>query len=190
MINDRYVYRSVGRVDMLDPKRNIVGKLNKVAIFAIFFGAALGILLNYIFRMKGEPGGIYFLYSIMSAFCCVLYIYLHEFTHAAAILLIKGEKPRIKFHKLVASCGSPTIVFGKLQYFFVASAPFAVFCALLIPLCILLPAVYFPLMFSPLCYNVFGSMGDMYMIARVMRSPRYSTVVDKGTELVIYTPNL
>ncbi len=187
-MKETFCYKSVSRLDMLDPHTNLVARMNKVAIIAILVLSAIGILLNYLLRMLGQPGGFYFLYSFLSAFLCVAYIYLHEFVHAVFIMLIKHERPEIRFGKLAASCGSSTIVFSRVEYLIVASAPLVVFCALLIPLCILLPPLYFPLPFAPLLYNIFGSVGDVYMIMRVLRAPKGSVVIDKGTEFVLFAP--
>ncbi len=183
-----YVYKAIARLDMINVKNGLIKKLNSFAVIAILVGNALAMLLNYLFRMRGEAGGMYFLYGLCGAVLCVLYIYLHEFTHAVAILLVKRTVPEIRFGKLVASCGAPMTVFSKAQYFFVASFPFFLYCAALIPLCIFIPAVFFPLPFMPLCYNVFGSLGDMYMIGRMMIVPRRCVIVDNGTEVAAYAP--
>lgn len=182
------LYKKIGRLDMLDPKHNIVKRLNSFVAITIFAVCFVGVLLNGILRSLGEFVGLYFVWIAVGIVLCILYIYLHELTHAAAILLIKGEKPEIKIRKLVASCGSPTIAFTKFQYLFVAGIPFAFYCLLLIPLCVLLPPIYFPIPFMPLVYNVFGSIGDMYMIYRVMRLPKKAVVIDSGTELTMYMP--
>lgn len=183
-----YVYKAVSHLDMITAKNGLIGKLNTFAVITIIVGNALAMLLNYIFRMRGEPGGMYFVYGLCGAAFCVLYIYLHELTHAVAIMSVKHTVPEIRFGKLVASCGAPMTAFSKAQYFFVASFPFLFYCAALIPLCILLPAVYFPMPFMPLCYNVFGSMGDMYMIRKMMAVPRRCVVIDNGTDVSAYMP--
>lgn len=183
-----FEFRPVKRLDMLGNKHRLVNKLNTVAVVMIFIFGAVGLVLNYCLRMLGVPGGMYFVYSLCGAVLCVAYIYLHELAHALAIVMVKRKKPEIKFGKLVASCGSPSIDFSKIQYIFVASFPFVFFCAALVPLCILLPATYFPLPFLPLCYNVFGSMGDVYMIWAMSSAPKNCIIIDGGTEVIAYIP--
>ncbi len=173
---------------MLDHKHNVVKKMNSFAIIAILVCCAIGDLLNYCLRMLGKPGGMYFLWILAGCVLCFCYIYLHELTHALAILMVKRELPTIRIEKFVASCGSPTMVFSKTEYFFVAVAPFAFYCLLLIPLCVVLPPSFFPLPFMPLMYNIFGSMGDLYMINRVMKLPKKAVVIDSGTEMNMYVP--
>lgn len=184
----QFVYKPVLKLDMLGNKHKLINKLNSVALITIMIVGAIGVVLNYCLRMLGMPGGMYFVYALAGAVLCFVYIYLHELTHALAIVLIKGQKPNIKFGKLVASCGSPSICFSKVQYVFVASFPFVFYCVALIPLCVLLPAVYFSLPFLPLCYNVFGSMGDMYMIRTMLRAPGKCIIIDSGTEVAAYVP--
>ena len=183
-----YEYRPVLRLDMLGNKHRLINTLNSVAIITILIVGAAGVALNYFLRMLGMSGGMYFVYTLGGAALCVVYIYLHELSHAFAILIVKGQKPEIKFGKLVASCGSPTICFSKAQYVFVASFPFVFYCAALVPLCIFLPTVFFPLPFLPLCYNVFGSMGDMYMIRTMLRAPKRCIIIDSGTEVTAFIP--
>lgn len=187
-MTEELLYRSVARFDLLDPKQNIISKMNKFAVIAILFSCAVGAALNYLLRMLGERGGMYFVYILTGVVLCYVYIYLHEFTHALGILIVKREMPKVSFGKIAAMCGSPTIVFSKAQYVFVASLPLVFFCALLIPLCVLLPAEFFPLPFMPLCYNVFGSMGDVYMIYRTAKLPKGGAIIDGGAELCLYAP--
>lgn len=187
-MREYFVYKPIIKLDMLGNKHKLINRLNSVAIIIILAVGAIGLVLNYVLRMWRQAGGMYFVYSLVGAALCVVYIYLHELTHAFAIVAIKHRKPEIKFGKLVASCGCPSITFSKTQYVFVASFPFLFYCALLIPLCVLLPPLYFPMPFLPLCYNVFGSMGDMYMIRVMLRAPKESIIIDQGTEVGAFTP--
>ena len=173
---------------MYSPQNRFIHYMNKFAFIGVLAFSGIGFLLNYVLRIPGDPGGRYFMYCLISLPLCVAYIYIHEYLHALAILMIKRERPRVKFDKLIASCGSSTIIFNKAEYFFVAIFPFAFFCLVLIPLCVLLPARFFPMPFAPLAYNLFGSAGDFYMIKRAMSLPRGGTVIDKGTEIVLYVP--
>lgn len=182
------VFKSVGRLNLYSAKSRFIHNMNKFALIAVLAFASVGFILNYTLRMLGDPGGMYLVYILVSVPLCIVYIYIHECVHALAILLIKREKPRIKFDKLIASCGANTIVFNKAEYFFVAGAPFILFCLILIPLCVFLPPLYFPMPFAPLVYNLFGSAGDFYMIQRAMKLPKGGAVIDKGAEIVLYVP--
>lgn len=183
-----YDYKAINRLDLSDPKFRMLNKLNLFALISIFVSCAIGIVLNYCLRMMGEPGGMYFIYILCGVGLCIIYPYVHEFAHAFAIIICRGKKPYIKFGKFAAYCGSPDIIFTKLLYFFVASFPFFFYCAVLIPLCVLLPAEYFVLPFMPLMYNVFGSVADLFMIRVVVSAPKHGVVVDCGTDVVIYVP--
>ena len=183
-----YEYKAVSRLNMLDPHLRLLHKLNVFAVVAIVFSCGIGLLLNYCLRMLGQAGGDYFVYALCGVGLCLIYPYVHEYAHAAAILFATGKIPKVRFEKLAAYCGSPDIIFNRAQYIICASFPFVLYCAILIPLCILLPPLYFPLPFMPLMYNVFGSVADGFMIVRVAKSPARSIVVDGGTEIVIYIP--
>lgn len=187
-MNKTYLYKPAARFDMLDSKYRLLHKLNMLALIAVVLCCAVGLPLNYALRMLGAPVGLYIAYALCGVFLCLIYPYFHEFTHAFAIILIKGKRPEIKFGKLAASCGAPDMMFSKSQYFFVASLPFFFYCVALIPLCVLLPPMYFSLPFMPLCYNVFGSSADIYMICRAMTTPKGSIIIDGGAEVSIYKP--
>lgn len=182
------VFKSVGRLDMYSAQNHFIHYMNKFALVAVLVFSAVGMILNYALRMPGEPGGMYLLYALACVPLCVAYIYIHEYLHALAVIIIKRERARVKFDKLIASCGSNTIVFNKAEYLFVATFPFVFFCAVLIPLCIFLDPVFFAMPFAPLVYNVFGSAGDFYMIKRAMSLPKGGVVIDKGSEIVLYIP--
>lgn len=177
-------YKFVMRVEM----RLVIKKLTVIALFAVIGCIVVGLILNYCLRMLGANGGLYAVYIICGFALTMLYMYFHEFTHALGVLLVKGKAPKIKFGKYAASCGSRFTVFSKAQYFFVASLPVVAYCVILVPLCVLLPPVYFPMPFMPLCYNVFGSMGDVYMLNRMLRVPKGAVIVDSGTEASAYLP--
>ncbi|MDE7164465.1 MAG: DUF3267 domain-containing protein [Clostridiales bacterium] len=183
-----YDYKAINRLDLSDPKFKMLNKLNIFAFITILVSCVVGISLNYFLRMAGQPGGMYFIYILIGVVLCLIYPYFHEFAHAFAIVISRGKKPCIKFGKFAAYCGSPDIIFTKAQYFFAASFPFVFFCAVLIPLCVYLPAEYFVLPFMPLMYNVFGSVADYFMIYVVLSSPKRGIVVDCGTDIVIYVP--
>lgn len=183
-----YDYKSVIKLNMLDQKHRIIHKMNTFAVISIIIFGAVGVLLNYVLRMYKSPGGIYLVYTLCGCALCFLYIYLHEFTHALAVFAIKGRFPHIKIGKLAATCGSPDIVFTKSQYVFVASCPLVLFCVALIPLCAIMQPLYFPMFFLPLCYNVFGSLGDIYMIKRMTSAPKRSVIIDEGAEVCAYMP--
>lgn len=184
-----YDYKAINRLDLSDPKFKMLNKLNIFALITIIGSCVVGIALNYFLRMYGQSGGMYFIYILVGVVLCIIYPYVHELAHAFAIIICRGKKPYIKFGKFAAYCGSPDIIFTKSQYFFVASFPFILYCAILIPLCVLVPAEYFVLPFMPLMYNVFGSVADYFMIRVVLGSPKHGIVVDCGTDVVIYIPN-
>lgn len=188
-MNSVYDYKAINRLDLSDPKFKMLNKLNIFALITISVSCVVGIALNYFLRMSGQPGGVYFIYIMIGAVLCIIYPYVHELAHAFAIIICRGKKPYIKFGKFAAYCGSPDIIFTKAQYFFVASFPFFFYGAILIPLCIFVPAEFFVLPFMPLMYNVFGSVADYFMIRVVLGSPKHSIVVDCGTDVVIYIPN-
>lgn len=183
-----YDYKVASRLNVTDPSSRLLYKLNAIAFVGVMVGCIAGVAINYFTRMRGEPGGMYLLYILCGVAACLVYPYLHEWAHALATLSVKGKAPRVKFGKLAAYCGSPDILYTKGQYFYAAVFPFVFFCAALVPLCVFLPPVYFPIPFMPLTYNVFGSVADAFMIRCVMRSPRYSIIVDTGTEVVTYIP--
>ena len=185
-----YDYKAINRLDLSDPKFKMLNKLNLFALISITASCVIGIVLNYFLRIPGSPGGFYFVMILCGAVLCLIYPYVHEFAHAFAIVICKWKRPYIKFGKFAAYCGSPDIIFTKLQYFFVASFPFFLYCAVLIPLCVLLPAKYFVLPFMPLMYNVFGSVADLFMIRLVLSSPKHGIVVDNGTDIVVYIPSV
>ena len=181
-------YKAVNRLDLSDPKFKRLNKLNVFAFVAILVTCVIGLVVNYCIRMLGQTGGFYFIYILCGFVNCLIYPNVHEFAHAFAVIVCRGKAPTIKFGKFAAYCGSPDIIFNKSQYFFVASFPFVFFCALLIPLCVFIPAVFFPLVFMPLMYNVFGSVADMFMINKALKAPKCGIIVDCGTDVVIYEP--
>jgi len=183
-----YEYKAIARLEMLDPKLKLLHKLNVVAVVGILITCALGLILNYCMRYLNGPGGMYAVYALCGFAICFVYPYVHEFAHAFAVMIVKFKIPEVKFGKLAASCGSPNIIFDKAQYIFVALFPFVLYDLVLIPLCVLLPPIFFPLPFMPLMYNVFGSVADFFMVNRAVRSPKGALVIDSGTEVVIYVP--
>lgn len=183
-----YDYKVVTRLNLSDPKQKTLVKLNTFAVISIMVVCAVGLILNYCLRMLGNAGGMYFVYILCGFVCCLIYPFVHEFAHAFAVLICRGKLPTVRFGKFAAYCGSPDIIFNKIQYFFVAAFPFVFYGAVLVPLCVYLPAEFFAIPFMPAVYNVFGSVADAFMIRKALASPKRCIIVDGGTDVVIYTP--
>lgn len=187
-MHETHDYKLVVRYDMLGPHQKILQKLNAVATVSVLICCAVGSTLNYCLRMYGQAGGMYFVYILCGSGLCLVYPYVHELAHAFAVIAVKGKAPSVKFGKLAACCGSPFIIFSKPQYFFAAAFPFLFFGVAAIPVCIFLPAMFFPIAFMPAVYNLFCSMGDFYMINKAAKAPRGCAIIDGGTEISVFIP--
>ena len=116
----------------------------------------------------------------------VLYMVLHELTHAAAMKYFGGHKMRFGFTGLYAYAGSEEDYFDKKAYIVIALAPFVVWTIIFTVVCFLVPRDWFGVTYFLQVGNVSGCGGDLYVSFLMRKYPSDTWVKDTGLEMFVY----
>ena len=116
----------------------------------------------------------------------VAYIVLHELTHACAMRLLGGREVKFGFTGMYAYAGSEVDYFDRNAYICIALAPLTVWFLVLFLLGSFLPPAWFWVVYLLQIGNVAGSVGDVYVVFRVLQLPDHLFVQDSGVSMKIY----
>ena len=182
-------YREKTKIDLKGNKKTAV-ILNVVSIL-IGLGMAVVTLLYAPLTLFENMGGAFttLLYMILKVVVTmgglILYISAHERIHGLFIKKFSGTEPTYGLSGAYAYAGS-TAFFQKTHYIIIALAPFFLLGILLGAVTFFLPEGWFWYVYIIQILNVAGSVGDFYVVLRVMFQPKTVRIQDGGTETTIY----
>ena len=175
-------YRSVLTVDLQQDKRlsKLVNGLAAGAALALMLLGMLLVPLRELFAAGALP-------VLAASLGGMVYVVLHELTHAAVMKAYGAKKLRFGFTGVYAFAGSEEDYFGRTAYRRIALAPMLVWGLLLGLACLLVPRSWFwPVWFWELL-NLSGSAGDLYVTWRLRRLPGDILVKDTGVNMEVFS---
>jgi tetrahydromethanopterin S-methyltransferase subunit F len=195
-------YEKIGKLDLSRDLKLLAGLqvlgLIGLAVSIVFFGLITALLrpdgIAALFSRRVEVGdgsSLTFRLPIewIAGFAAavVLMVVLHEAVHGLFFWLFTGKRPRFGFKVIYAYAALPPGVYLPRNSYLVAGAAPLVLLGLvgtaLIPYLSqpLLPALLFFLV-----GNTSGSIGDLYVIAWLLRKPASVLVADRGDAVDVY----
>lgn len=115
----------------------------------------------------------------------LLYLVLHELTHAVCMKYYGAEKVKFGYTGLYAYAGCDAY-FGKKAYIVIALAPVVFWGVVLLVLNLLAGAEWFWVIWLIQCGNLSGAAGDLYVTAKLSKMPADILVQDSGVSMVVY----
>ncbi len=122
---------------------------------------------------------------VMSAGSLV-YIVLHELTHAAVMKACGGGHVRFGFTGLYAYAGSEEDYFDRGAYIAISLAPLVVWGMIFTALLLLVPRDWSWVIWLWQICNVSGAAGDIFVACRTARRPRTLLTRDTGVEMTSF----
>ena len=116
----------------------------------------------------------------------LIYIVLHELTHAAAMKVVGCKKVRFGFTGIYAYAGSPGEYFDKPAYIFISLAPLVLFGVIFIVLQFTVPKTWFWVIWIWQIANVSGAAGDIYVSFLTASLPKTVIASDDGVSMTYY----
>lgn len=169
-------------------KDNLFVTIGSVVIMAVMFIAAYFTKGVYILA---SIGWVKIIINIVIAFVgSVVYIFLHEATHAAFFKIFDTKcRLRFGFKAGMAYCASDGY-YKKAPYLAVALSPVVIWTLLLLIPCLLVPLTYFWGVFFIQIFNISGAAGDLYVTVKILTAPKKALILDNGTDMEIYATDL
>lgn len=181
-------YREILSVDLQQDKKTALA-VNGISLIPLFLLLILGLWIAPIGTLFdfSKGFGIYFLRLVAMLVGFIVYVVLHELTHAAVMRAYGARKLRFGFTGLYAYAGSMEDFFGKRAYRHIALAPLVVWAVIFGVLSALVPRDWFWVVWFWQIMNVSGASGDVYVTLRFLRLPRDILVKDTGVSMTVYS---
>lgn len=169
-------------------KDNLFVTIGSVVIMAVMFIAAYFTKGVYILA---SIGWVKIIINIVIAFVgSVVYIFLHEATHAAFFKIFDTKcRLRFGFKAAMAYCASDGY-YKKAPYLVIGLSPLIIWTPILLIPCLLVPSAYFWGVFFIQIFNISGAAGDLYVTVKILTAPKKALILDNGTDMEIYATDL
>lgn len=115
----------------------------------------------------------------------LLYLVLHELTHAVCMKYYGAEKVKFGYTGLYAYAGSDAY-FGKKPYIVIALAPVVVWGVVLLILNLLAGDGWFWVVWLIQVSNLSGAAGDLYVTAKLSKMSADILIQDSGVSMTVY----
>src|SRR5262249_48804282 len=115
-------------------------------------------------------------------------IVLHEAVHGLFFWLLTRSIPRFGFRGWYAYAAAPGWFLPRAAFVAVGLAPLLATSVVGLALTAVLPQGLVTVVLLALIFNAMGSVGDMYLVWRVLRAPRRTVVEDRGAGIAWYVP--
>lgn len=180
-------YREILSVD-LQKNKKLMLLVNGIAIVLAGLMLAVGIRLvpvSTLFDMSAGMGAYFARFGVLLV-SLVLYMVLHELTHAAAMKLCGTKKVRFGFTGMYAFAGSDDY-YPKLPYIAIALAPIVLLGIIIAVVNALVPESWFWVVYIVQITNISGAGGDLYVTLRFAALPGDILVRDYGVGMHVYS---
>lgn len=180
-------YREILSVD-LQKNKKLMLLVNGIAIVLAVLMLAVGIRLvpvSTLFDMSAGMGAYFARFGVLLV-SLVLYMVLHELTHAAAMKLCGTKKVRFGFTGMYAFAGSDDY-YPKLPYIAIALAPIVLLGIIIAVVNALVPESWFWVVYIVQITNISGAGGDLYVTLRFAALPGDILVRDYGVGMHVYS---
>ena len=179
-------YGEVMQIDLQkDRKASIaVNVLAGVVMVAVLAVGAFIVPVGEMFDL--DFGGGLLMRFVVMVLGMVAYFVLHELTHGAVMKTVGARHVRFGFTGMYAYTGSLEDHFDKGSYRLTALAPLVVWGIIFGVLAVVVPASWFWVIWFLQAANIGGSMGDVYVTAKLWKKPASILVRDTGVDMTVF----
>ena len=185
-------YSLINRLDIRENRSLLIMNLWGVALLVVSW-MGFSHLANWI-----NPGSLSFSFSVIRPVDVFLNIGLillvtlvmlvvHEGLHGLCFWLFTRSRPLFAFKGFYAYAAAPEWFLPKFQYLVTGFTPLVVITLGCIALMVILPAGWTPALFWMLVLNTSGSVGDLWMVYGLLRSPADVYARDHGDVLEFFS---
>ncbi len=181
-------YTELFQLDLQKNKHDAVVVNVLAVILALVFAVIMHLFVpaTEILHDLDAKDNTYFLKLMVLLVAYVLYIILHELTHAAIMRYFGAQKVRFGFTGMYAYAGSEEDYFDRFSYRLVAAAPLVVWGVVFLILQCAVPRGWYWIVGLLQLGNIAGAAGDIYVIWRVSRQRETILVRDTGLAMTIF----
>ena len=171
----------------LQEDKKTAAKINIGGMVAMILVIAAGhfiVPIREFFNMESLSTYFIRLGVLLAAY--LVYMVLHELTHAAVMKAAGGGKVVFGFTGMYAFAGSHEDYFDKSSYRCIALAPLVVWGIIFGILSAIVPVSWFWVIWFLQAGNIGGAAGDVYVTARLWNEPESLLVRDTGVDMTVF----
>ena len=179
-------YREIFVMNLQEDKKT-AAKINIGGMVAMILAIAAGhfiVPIKEFFNMESLSTYFIRLGVLLAAY--LVYMVLHELTHAAVMKAAGGGKVVFGFTGMYAIAGSHEDYFDKSSYRCIALAPLVVWGIIFGILSAIVPVSWFWVIWFLQAGNIGGAAGDVYVTARLWNEPASILVRDTGVDITVF----
>ncbi len=172
-------------------------RLNLAAVPLIFlYGWIFYRIISLLRSINPSAKGAWALFASVSVFETIAFIIsvifmfiFHELIHGAFFWLFTGEQPKFALKAGYAFASAPEWMLPRSQYVIVGLSPFVVISLLSIIIGSFISSSIVPYLIYIATFNAAGALGDMIVVAWVLRQSPSILVKDTGDKFITFAPN-
>ena len=170
--------------------------LNLAAVPLLFlFGWLFGHLIIILRAINPFPNGVLHFFTTVSGWgllafplSVLLMLLLHELVHGLFFWLFTRERPRFALKAGYAFAAAPEWYLPGAQYIVVGLSPFILITLITILLAAFVPPSIVVYLLFIATFNAAGALGDLIVVAWVLRHPGTILVKDEGDVFISFAP--
>jgi hypothetical protein len=171
--------------------------LNLAAIPLLFvYGWLFSRLISFFRSINPNAVGSWGLFTAFSGVgivalivSVVFMLIFHELIHGAFFWLFTHERPKFALKAGYAFAAAPDWCLPRTQYIVVGLAPFVIISVLCVIFGAFISSSIVPYLIYIATFNAAGALGDMIVVAWVLRQPDSVLVQDKGDKFITFAPD-
>jgi len=189
--------RSVGRlpagyykyysVDLQNDKKIklFITILSVLVAVAVYLCGYFTISFDHIFNT--DMGIVFPIICLVSTILLVVvYILLHELTHAAAMRICGTKTMKFGTAGNYAYVGSDDF-YGKWAYIFIALSPIVLWGIIIAVITSFISPAWFWVVYPIQIINISGAVGDLFVTFRILFFPKDILIKDEGLSMTVYS---
>ena len=177
-------YKESFKINLKENKKLYIG-INASATI-LMLALLLPVLFTKLDIIRSDNNYSSFLFTLFLLLFSFAYIVLHELVHGIFIRIFSGKWGNFGFKGAYAFAGSECY-FNKASYLVIALSPIVIWGIVLAVLNILMPINYLWFVFYFVqTMNISGSVGDIYVTAKLLRQSPDILIRDTGVAMTIY----
>lgn len=170
--------------------------LNLAAVPLLFlFGWIFARIIIYVSITNPFPNGFWGLFTSYSVLDWIalpisiaIMLVFHELIHGLFFWLFTQERPRFALKSGYAFAAAPDWYLPRSEYVLVGISPLVVISILSIVFAAFLPPHLSSYLLFVATFNAAGALGDMIVVAWVLRQPDTTFIMDHGDKFLTFTP--
>lgn len=177
-------YKESFKIDLKENKKLYIG-INASATI-VMLALLLPVLFTKLDIILSDNTYGSSLFTLFLLLFSLAYIVLHELVHGIFIRIFSGKWGNFGFKGAYAFAGSECY-FNKASYLIIALAPIVIWGIVLALLNIFMPMNYLWLaLYFVQTMNISGSVGDIYVTARLLKESPDILIKDTGVDMTIF----